>query len=142
MRNGDIHPYILSVHIRGTQVISQFAVRSEHKDTLHRRFNNASHSRSERGGEKKDPPILSDIELGFPSSYPKYFFLFSWRNFIYPLLTLKLLSILPQWVNKNLIIFCKHYVKIDTLQDGIVVNDLGVSFRGTWFESKTRHRLT
>jgi hypothetical protein len=66
MRNGDIHPYILSVYIRGAQGISQFAVRSEHKDTLHSRFDN-SHSRSEPGGEKKNPHILPDIELGFSS---------------------------------------------------------------------------
>jgi len=72
MRNGDIYPYILSVHIRGTQGIRQFAVRSEHKDILHRRFDE-THSRSERAGRKKNPHILSDFELGFASSHPKYF---------------------------------------------------------------------
>jgi len=71
-RNGDILPYILSDHIRGTQGISQFAVRSEHKDTLQRRFDE-SHRRSEWGGENKTPHILSDFELGFVSSHPKYF---------------------------------------------------------------------
>lgn len=56
-------------------MISQFAVRSEHKDALHRMFDE-SHSRSERGEEKKNPHILFDIELGFSSSYPKFFFIF------------------------------------------------------------------
>jgi len=60
MRNGDILPYILIYHIRGTQGISQFAVRSEHKDTLQGRFDEP-HSRFERGGEKKNPHILSDF---------------------------------------------------------------------------------
>ena len=72
MRNGDILSYILSVHIRGTQRISQFSIRSDHKDTLQKRFDE-SHCRSERGGEKKYPHILSGFELGFVSSHPKYF---------------------------------------------------------------------
>lgn len=75
MRNGDIHSYILSVHIRGTQGISQFAVMSEHRDTLHRRFDE-SQSQSERGGEKKYSHILSGIEIWFPSSYSNFFFIF------------------------------------------------------------------
>jgi hypothetical protein len=85
MGNGDIHTYILRVHIKDTQGISQFALRSEHKDTSHMRWDE-SHSRSELGGEKKTPISCRTSHLGFPARIQNI--LGSWGHFIYPLLTL------------------------------------------------------
>jgi hypothetical protein len=98
----------LAFTLEGHNRSATLAVGNKPKDTLSRRLDKAQ-SRSEWGGKNKNLLPCLKSNLGYPAHSQNI--LVSWRHFIYPLLTFYFVSILPKWVNRNLIIYFNSQVK-------------------------------